>query len=59
MLIPVSPSAGMAAARAYLEDQARVAQGFGSPFVAALLRSGARHLHLAPQTATMMADWPG
>lgn len=53
------PSAGLAAARAYLEDQARVALGFGSPFVAALLSAGARHLDVAPHTAAMMADWPG
>jgi len=59
MAVPHPSDAGLAAARAYLEDQARVAHGFGSPFVAALLLAGARHLEVAPYTATMMAEWPG
>lgn len=59
MLIPIPPAAGLMAARAYLEDQARVALAFGSPFVATLLLAGARHLDVAPHTATMMAEWPG
>jgi hypothetical protein len=59
MAVPHPSDAGLAAARAYLEDQARVAHGFGSPFVAALLLAGARHLKVAPYTATMMAERPG
>lgn len=59
MTTPNTQLTGLTAARAYLEDQARVAEGFGSPFVAALLLAGARHLDVAPHTAAMMADWPG
>ncbi len=39
--------------------QADVARNLGSPFVAAVLEAGERQLARAPQTAQLVAEWPG
>ncbi len=44
--------------RGELSRQARVAQGLGSPFVAAVLEAGERQLHRAPRTAALIEQWP-
>ena len=40
-------------------QQARTIRASGSPFVAALLEAGHRQLAAAPQTAALVAEWPG
>ncbi len=42
-----------------LARQARVMRAIGSPFVADVLAAADRHLHHAPVTRAIMADWPG
>ncbi|MBB3692320.1 DUF2332 family protein [Sphingomonas sp. BK580] len=42
-----------------LRRQAALARAIGSPFVAAVLESGAHQLARAPLTATVFARWPG
>ena len=42
-----------------LADHARVVRDLGSTFVAAILEAGERQLYRAPQTARLIADWPG
>lgn len=42
-----------------LPRQALVARTLGSPFVAAVLEAAQRQLHSAPQTAALIAGWPG
>jgi hypothetical protein len=44
--------------RGELSRQARVAQGLGSPFVAAVLEAGQRQLYRAPRTAELIEQWP-
>jgi hypothetical protein len=41
-----------------LGRQAVVARALGSPFVAAILEAGERHLHRAPKTSALIAGWP-
>lgn len=53
---PDEPAPG--AARELIR-QARFARDAGSPFVASILEAGYRHLHLAPLTSAMFADWLG
>ncbi|WP_234149697.1 DUF2332 domain-containing protein [Sphingobium sufflavum] len=44
---------------AELLRQAEVTRMLGSPFVAAVLEAGQRQLPNAPQTAALIANWPG
>ena len=46
-------------ARGELSRQADVARALGSPFVAAVLEAGERHLAVAPRTAALIETWPG
>lgn len=42
-----------------LSRQATIARALGSPFVAAVLEAGERHLASAPRTAALIRSWPG
>lgn len=45
--------------RSELRRQARVARRLGSPFVAQVIEAGDRQLDRGPQTASLIAGWPG
>lgn len=45
--------------RGELARQADVARAHGSPFVAAVLEAGERHIDRAPRTAALIRGWPG
>jgi hypothetical protein len=47
------------ATRGEFSRQADIARTLGSPFVAAVLEAGERHLGQAPRTAALIKSWPG
>lgn len=47
------------ATRGEFSRQADIARTLGSPFVAAVLEAGERHLGQAPRTAALIRSWPG
>jgi len=49
----------LVATRGELSRQAGIIRALGSPFVAAVLEAGERHLHRAPCTAALIESWPG